>query len=342
MAPPGPFAILSVDLHGDVAIAAFEEAVQRQNAASTNAIITLVGAADEVHAKARALRLRTPVLADTRGELAAWLRAERDGRPNPTGERSGPLAMITDSGQTICAVIAFTGDESFRSQIGRALAMVERAAGRTHDKGFAPVLRIPRLLDAAQCQALIDMWQTSHHPGKVGKTGQYGQSANEVTGRRICYDHFVRDPALHAQIVSTIGPRIRDAVLRACQFDVQHYEPFFVVGYPASEGGFFGAHRDNIDPAHVHRRFALTVNLNTGAYKGGGIWFPEYADTVYDPPIGEGLVFSCSILHEANLVTEATRFILSGFMWGAAEEALRQRKVRESQARRQRGTPIAG
>ncbi len=112
--------------------------------------------------------------------------------------------------------------------------------------------------------------------------------------------------------------------------------------YPASEGGFFGSHRDNTNPALMHRRFALTLNLNTGEYEGGGVWFPEYADTLYDPPAGDGVVFSCSLLHEAKVVTEGWRFILSGFMWGAAEEESRQRSLHETAARRQRGTPIAG
>ncbi|MFQ5458991.1 MAG: 2OG-Fe(II) oxygenase [Myxococcota bacterium] len=115
-----------------------------------------------------------------------------------------------------------------------------------------------------------------------------------------------------------------------------------MVGYPASEGGLFAPHRDNLDPAHMHRRFALTINLNTREYEGGGVWFPEFADTVYDPPAGDGILFSCSLLHEAKVVTKGTRFIVSGFMWGPAEEALRQRNAREAAARSRRETPISG
>lgn len=346
MAPPGPFAVLSVPPGDsaaiDAALKAFDQAVHADGACRPNAVIAVTGSADQVHGRATSLHIRTSTLADTRGHLAALFRAGREGQPDNTHTRDGIFAIVTDPDQTIRAVIPFAGIDGFRSEMGRALDEVETAGARAHAHGFAPVLRIPHLLSSAQCRALIATWETSHEPGTVGTTGRYGESVNKAANRRVCYDHTVRDKVLHGQIVSTIGPRIRDAAQRAFQFDIQCYEPLLIVGYPAGESGFFASHRDNIDPAHMHRRFALTINLNTGEYEGGGIWFPEYADTVYDPPAGDGVVFSCSLLHEAKVVTKGTRFIVSGFMWGAAEEALRQRNAREAAARRQRGTPIAG
>lgn len=345
-APPGPFALLSVpaghDAAIDAALSAFDEVVQADNGPRPNAVIAITGPADRVHDRAKSLHIQTPALADTRGQLAALFRAGRDGQPDNSRLRDGAIAMVTDSDQTIRSVIPFADAYRFRSEMGRALNEVEKAGERAHAHGFAPVLRIPYLLNSDQCGALMATWETSHQPGKVAGAGQYGESINKVLEKRVCYDHFIRDnESLHADIVSTIGPRIRDAVERAFNFDVQCYEPFFIVGYPSSAGGFFGSHRDNIDPAHMHRSFALSVNLNTEEYEGGGVWFPEYADTLYDPPAGDGVVFSCSLLHEAKVVTKGWRFILSGFMWGAAEEASRQRSLRETAARRHRNAPIA-
>ncbi len=345
--PPGPLAILSVPAGDsaaiDAALRAFDETIQADKCQRSNAVIAVVAPDDQVHDRARSLHIQTSVLADTRGQLAALFRAGRDGRPDNSQTRDGIIVIVTDSDQTIRSVVPFPSIERFGSAVERALKEVEIAGQRTHAHGFAPALRIPHLLNFEQCRALIATWETSHQPGKIGGSGQYGESVNAPLEKRVCYDHFIREnESLNAQLVSTIGPRIRDAVERAYQFDIQCYEPFFIVGYPASEGGFFGSHRDNIDPAHMHRRFALTLNLNTGEYEGGGLWFPEYADTVYDPPAGDGIVFSCSLLHEAKVVTEGWRFILSGFMWGPAEEALRQRNAREAAARRQRGSPIAG
>ncbi|MEM7223043.1 MAG: 2OG-Fe(II) oxygenase [Pseudomonadota bacterium] len=341
---PGPFAILSIPPaeteRAAPALRAFDEAVQGLGAAKPNAVVAMAGAAEVVHGQARALALRTAVLADTRGQLAEPFRALRDGQPARESGRAGIIAVVTDPDQIIRAVVEYESPDGFRAGLLAALTQCEGPGQRAEAHGFAPVLRIPRLLDAVQCQALIAAWEGSHTPGTVGLTGSYGEVVDQKAENRICYDHALREGALKAALLSTIAPRIRAAANRAFQFDIQCYGGLMVVGYPASEGGFFGAHRDNTNPAHMHRRFALTVNLNTGAYEGGGIWFPEYADQVYDPPAGDGLVFSCSVLHEARVVTRGTRFILSAFMWGAAEEQQRQRSLRDAQARRQQGVKV--
>lgn len=346
-APPGPFAILSVPAGDsaaiDAAIRAFDEVVHTDNGPKPNAVIAVVGPSDQVHGKARSLHIQTSTLADTRGQLAALFQSGRNGKPDTSQLRDGAIGIVTDPDQTIRSVVLFTNADRFKSKMESALNNVEKAGEKAHAHGFAPVLRIPHLLNSEQCRVLMATWETSHQPGKVAGSGQYGESINKALKKRVCYDHFIREnEPLHAQLISTIGPRIREAVERAFNFDIQCYEPFFIVAYLASEGGFFGSHRDNIDPAHMHRRFALTLNLNTSEYEGGGIWFPEYADTVYDPPAGDGVVFSCSLLHEAKVVMKGTRFILSGFMWSAAEETLRQRNAREAAVQNQHRTPVAG
>ncbi|MFQ5458992.1 MAG: hypothetical protein ACE5FC_11165 [Myxococcota bacterium] len=84
MAPPGPFAVLSVPASDggaiDAALAAFDAALRGGDELRANAVIAMVGSADRVHDRARSLRIGTPALADTRGQLAALIRAGRDGR----------------------------------------------------------------------------------------------------------------------------------------------------------------------------------------------------------------------------------------------------------------------
>ena len=52
----------------------------------------------------------------------------------------------------------------------------------------------------------------------------------------------------------------------------------------------------------LHRRFAVTLNLNDG-FEGGELWFQEFGPRRYRPPPGGAAVFSCSLLHEARPVT---------------------------------------
>lgn len=37
--------------------------------------------------------------------------------------------------------------------------------------------------------------------------------------------------------------------------------------------------------------------LNSGAFEGGQLCFPEYGPSTYSPPAGGAVVFSCSVLH---------------------------------------------
>jgi len=77
---------------------------------------------------------------------------------------------------------------------------------------------------------------------------------------------------------------------------------------------FFRRHRDNQTPGTENRRFALTLNLNTGEYEGGGLTFPEYGPHRYDPTGRRGNPVSCSLLHEALPITRGRRFTLLNFL----------------------------
>jgi glyoxylase-like metal-dependent hydrolase (beta-lactamase superfamily II) len=109
----------------------------------------------------------------------------------------------------------------------------------------------------------------------------------ELAGRRRL-THAV-ETHLHADFVSgsrelaaTIGRRVLPELSKAFAYRASRFEGFKIACYQASDGGFFGAHRDNLSPATAHRRFALTLNLNDG-YQGGQLRFPEYGPELYRP-----------------------------------------------------------
>ena len=77
---------------------------------------------------------------------------------------------------------------------------------------------------------------------------------------------------------------------------MQRITGFFVrTGVPFSS--------DQADP----RKFSLSLNLNDD-FTGGALRFPEYGERVYSPPKGGGVIFSCSLLHEAMPVESGRRF----------------------------------
>lgn len=79
----------------------------------------------------------------------------------------------------------------------------------------------------------------------------------------------------------------------------------------------------------------MSLALSTGEYEGGFVRFPEYGPQLFRAGTGSAVVFSVSMLHEVTKVTSGRRFILLGFFYGEAEEALRQRinaELREAAA----------
>ena len=81
------------------------------------------------------------------------------------------------------------------------------------------------------------------------------------------------------------------------------------------DDGYFRAHRDSVShKAGEERRFALSVNLNDD-FEGGRLRFNEFGPQTYCPAAGDGVVFSCKLLHEAMPVTKGRRFGLFAFFY---------------------------
>jgi predicted 2-oxoglutarate/Fe(II)-dependent dioxygenase YbiX len=187
-------------------------------------------------------------------------------------------------------------------------ALLEAAGGRVTAQ--APVLFVPRVLDAGQCERLIATWESSD-PVETGVARTSGDALDPAYKQR--RDHTVDDPELTRELSAVIGRRVMPEVQKAFAFRATRFEGFKIACYDAG-AGFFRAHRDNLSRTTAHRVFALTLNLNDG-YAGGELRFPEYTRATYRPAAGEALVFSCSHLHEVLDVTEGRRFVLLSFLY---------------------------
>ena len=217
------------------------------------------------------------------------------------------------------------------SHAGQALACLDRLGPPPRAETVtmtAPVLIIPRVLDRAFCQRLIDIWHKDNAESGTITMGRSGREAkeirHEVKRRR---DHHVGDPALFQEISDTVFARIAPEVERAFDTRLDRVEEFKIVRYDAEEGGFFRAHRDNSIPDKAQRRFAMTLNLNTEEYEGGELRFPEFGPNLYRPGTGDAVVFSCSLLHEAMDVTKGSRFTLLSFLLDGTPDRWKREKA---------------
>jgi predicted 2-oxoglutarate/Fe(II)-dependent dioxygenase YbiX len=100
-------------------------------------------------------------------------------------------------------------------------------------------------------------------------------------------------------------------------------ERYIVSCYTAEDAGHFRPHRDNTTSGTAHRRFAVSVNLNSD-FDGGNLSFPEYGPRGYKVPTGGAVVFSCSLLHAVSPVTRGRRYAFLPFLYDEAAARVRE------------------
>jgi predicted 2-oxoglutarate/Fe(II)-dependent dioxygenase YbiX len=137
-------------------------------------------------------------------------------------------------------------------------------------------------------------------------------------------DWTIGDETLRNTARQRIQRRIVPEIEKAFQFKITRMERYIVACYDAAVEGHFKAHRDNTTKGTAHRRFAVTINLNSDEYEGGELMFPEYGRTTFKPPVGGAVVFSCSLLHQALPVTKGKRYAFLPFLYDDAAAKIRE------------------
>jgi peroxiredoxin/predicted 2-oxoglutarate/Fe(II)-dependent dioxygenase YbiX len=250
------------------------------------------------------------------------------------GVRYDPTTFILDENLRVLAAIPLTMHQNHLIQVlSTVYGLPNRDPPRLVSRQ-APVLLVPQVFPPSFCRHLIQLYATDGgtDSGFMQQTGEKTAIVLDpkVKRRR---DLLLTDPTLVGQINYLIWQRVQPEIEKAFQFRVTRYERYTVACYEAQNQGFFRAHRDNTTTGSAHRRFAMTLNLNTGEYEGGCLHFPEYSTDRYSPGIGDALIFSCSLLHEATPVTQGKRFVLLSFFFNDEDAKLRaqtqQQIVRE-------------
>ncbi len=184
----------------------------------------------------------------------------------------------------------------------------------------APVLFIPRVVDTGFCKELIAYFeQVGGQPSGVAVIEGDKALWRTDPSVKMRRDVYIKEGAWLERIKQVLGRRVLPEIKRCFNYQITQHEVFKLVCYDAETGGYFHPHRDNESRDTQHRRFAMTLNLNTGDYTGGQLCFPEFGIDLYAPERGDAVVFSSSLLHEVMPVTAGKRYVLLGFFFGDAE-----------------------
>jgi hypothetical protein len=230
------------------------------------------------------------------------------------------IALVLDDNLRIIERLDRVGDASeFVHKVAHAYADRPVPAPHTFQRQ-APVLFIPRVLDLGLCDGLISHFE---------ETGGTPSGTAYIEGDKALWKP---DPSvkMRRDVYLDGGPwldKVKDALVRRVlpeiqrcfNFQVTQHEVFKLIRYDAG-AGYFHAHRDNESRDTAHRRFAMTLNLNTGAYDGGELRFPEFGPDLYVPERGSAVIFSCSLLHEVTPVTRGSRYGVLGFFFGEGQK----------------------
>jgi predicted 2-oxoglutarate/Fe(II)-dependent dioxygenase YbiX len=236
-----------------------------------------------------------------------------------------PVTIVLSPRLTIVGTIGGGTPLQHAETLARIVAAQPPITKLTERFGPPPITIIPNVLEPTICRQLIARYdQAGGEPSGVmreqgGKTVGVFDSSHKV--RR---DWPIPDAETQAAIQERFARRVAPEMWKAFNFRVSHMERHIVSCYDAQEGGHFNPHRDNTTTATAHRRFACSLNLNSEDYAGGDLCFPEYGPQTYRPPSGGCVIFSCSLLHQATLVTSGKRYAFLPFLHDASAAAVRK------------------
>lgn len=259
------------------------------------------------------------------GSAAIGFLADYDGEiSRQYGAADTPRTIVLDPMLRVVADIPWDYPQGHASAVREVLAGLPPVDDSAGVPLTAPALIVPRVFDFALCDFLI-----SFYDKLGGKDSGFLLDSDGKTSTVVDYrikrrtDLPVAAPQLREVIRGQIVRRLLPAVERFFQFPATRMDRYIVACYDSAIGGHFYRHRDNINAGAQHRRFAISMNLNTD-YDGCDLVFPEFGCRTYRAPRGGAIVFSCGALHQVTPVTRGRRYAFLAFLYGEADAALRE------------------
>jgi len=187
----------------------------------------------------------------------------------------------------------------------------------------APALIVPRVLDFPLCELLTGLYDKIGGQDSGFLVDHGGKTATvKIHSQKRRQDMVIALPELRQRIRERIVSRLLPAIERYFSYQATRIDRYSVSCYDSQMGGYFRRHRDNLNAGAEHRRFAVSMNLNSN-YEGCDLIFPEFGRRTYRAPAGGAIVFSCGALHEVTPITKGKRYALLPFLYGEAESKMR-------------------
>jgi len=245
---------------------------------------------------------------------------------DPAGAPVTPAIFVLDRNLRFLQLGPFRERKPHLVPIVARLRQLDAFQRGNDSLNHAPVLVAERIFEPELCRDLVKYYKLrgGNESGFMQEKAGY---TTEVTdyGMKRRNDCTIEDAALRDAAVMRIRERLAPEIKRVFQFEATRIERHIISCYDAQIGGYFRPHRDNTMKGTVHRRFAVTLNLNAEEYEGGALRFPEFGDRTYVAPTGGVVVFSCSLLHEATPLTKGVRYAYLPFLYGDADAEVRER-----------------
>lgn len=247
---------------------------------------------------------------------------------NPTAVTYWRHTLVLDERLRVFAVVPFDNQPAEHvARVMKVLAALPPPDARPPVP--APVLVVPRLFEPDLCRMLM-----KYYDDRGGEDSGFMREVNGKTVGMFDYSHkrrrdqTIEDEGLRKACMVRLYDRLIPEIAKAYQFKATRMERYIVACYEAETQGHFRPHRDDTTKGTAHRRFAVSLNLNTGEFEGGDLRFPEFGRQTYTPPAGGAVVFSCSLLHEATAVTAGKRYAFLPFLYDEAAAQLRQENLK--------------
>jgi len=272
------------------------------------------------------------VLASISGPAMGYIVDEAGDLARAYGAEGSRRTIVLDPLLRAVANVAFDHPDGHAAVVTGFLNHLPEPGASAGVPMNAPVLIVPRVFDFDLCDALIDLYQ--RHGGEdsgflLDQDGKTATVVNHALKRR--QDLVLVDPQTRAILRDQIVRRLLPPIERFFQFKATRMDRYMVSCYDAELGGHFYRHRDNLNAGARHRRFAVSLNLNSD-YEGCDLRCPEFGPQTYRAPAGGAIVFSCGMLHEVTPVTRGKRYAFVPFLYGEEDAAVREAMNAQLQA----------